>query len=76
MGLVSNTEDWLTALEEELSKQYPEGVVGKGLNFVFYNGCQPTSTRFKSCNTLGIKQTLKAIIISRGMLKQKEVSKF
>jgi len=42
---------------EGLSKQYPEGVLGKELKLVSDNGCQPTSTRFmKSCNTLGIKQ--------------------
>jgi len=57
VGLASKTEDWLAALEEGLSKQYPEGVLGKGLKLVSDNGCQPTSTRFmKSCNTLGIKQ--------------------
>ena len=57
VGLASKTEDWLAALEEGLSKQYPEGVLGKGLKLVSDNDCQPTSTRFmKSCNTLGIKQ--------------------
>ena len=57
VGLSSKTEDWLSALEEGLLKQYPEGVLGKELNLVSDNGCQPTSTRFmKSCNTLGIKQ--------------------
>lgn len=57
VGLASKTEDWLAALEEGLSKQYPEGVVGKELKLVSDNGCQPTSTRFmKSCNTLRIKQ--------------------
>lgn len=57
VGLASKTEDWLAALEEGLSKQYPEGVLGKELKLVSDNGCQPTSTRFmKSCNTLGIKQ--------------------
>ncbi|MDN3508577.1 MAG: integrase core domain-containing protein [Candidatus Neptunochlamydia sp.] len=51
------TEDWLAALEEGLSKQYPEGALGKGLKLVLDNGCQPTSTRFmKSCNILGIKE--------------------
>lgn len=57
VGLVSKTEDWLIALEEGLSKQYPEGALGKELKLVSDNGCQPTSTRFmKSCNILGIKQ--------------------
>lgn len=57
VGLVSKTEDWLAALEEGLSQQYPEGAYGKELKLVSDNGCQPTSTRFmKSCNTLGIKQ--------------------
>ena len=57
VGLASKTEDWLAALEEGLSKQYPEGVLGQELKLVSDNGCQPTSTRFmKSCNTLGIKQ--------------------
>ena len=57
VGLASKTEDWLLALEEGLSKQYPEGVLGKELKLVSDNGCQPTSTRFmKSCNILGIKQ--------------------
>jgi len=57
VGLVSKTDDWLAALEEGLSKQYPEGALGKELKLVSENGCQPTSMRFmKSCNTLGIKQ--------------------
>ncbi|WP_316356870.1 hypothetical protein [Candidatus Neptunichlamydia sp. REUL1] len=46
VGLVSKTEDWLEALDEGVSKQYPEGVLGKELNLVFDNGCQPTSARF------------------------------
>ena len=57
VGLVSKAEDWLIALEEGVQKQYPEGVLGKGLKLISDNGCQPTSTRFmKSCNILGIKQ--------------------
>lgn len=32
VGLASKTEDWLAALEEGLTRQYPEGVLGKELN--------------------------------------------
>lgn len=39
---VSKTEGWLAALEEGLSKQYPEGSLGKELKLVSDNGCQPT----------------------------------
>ena len=50
VGLASKTEDWLAALEEGLSKQYPEGVLGQELKLVSDNGCQPTSTRFETVN--------------------------
>ena len=57
VNLASKTQDWLEALEEGVTKQYPEGVLGKHLHLVSDNGCQPTSTRFmKSCKTMGIKQ--------------------
>lgn len=56
-GLQAKTAQWLVALDQAVSRQYPQGARDQGLSLMSENGCQPTSGRvMKPCATLGIHQ--------------------
>jgi len=56
-GRQARTAEWLEALEKGLSREFPGGVRGHGLNLMSDNGSQPTSLSFiKACSNLGIHQ--------------------
>ena len=45
-GLQSKNQDWLSALDMGLQRQFPNGVRECGLQLISDNGCQPTSVNF------------------------------
>lgn len=58
-SLTSKSEDWITALNEAVNQQYPQGIKdAKQIpELVSDHGSQPTSKAFKkACDELGIKQ--------------------
>jgi putative transposase len=56
-GMQCKAQDWLTALDMAVNRQFPAGVRDQGLSLMSDNGCQPTSTSFmRTCGTLGIHQ--------------------
>lgn len=57
IGLRSRTQEWLTALDRGLNRQFPDGIRGHKLKLVSDNGSQPTSKRYtETCRQLGIEQ--------------------
>jgi transposase InsO family protein len=57
IGERSKTTDWRSALDMAVSRQFPEGVHGRGLNLMSDNGCQPTSVAFmEACSAMGVHQ--------------------
>lgn len=56
-GKQARTAEWLKALEKGLSREFPAGVRGHGLNLMSDNGSQPTSLSFmKACSNLEVNQ--------------------
>lgn len=59
MSLTSKSSDWITALNEAVNLQFPDGIKDAASvpALVSDHGCQPTSTAFfKACSELGIRQ--------------------
>jgi len=60
LGIQSETEDWLLALNRAVNSRFPRGIkdsLKEQLFLISDNGCQPTSQRFmQSCSILGLKQ--------------------
>lgn len=57
ISLRSKTEEWKTALEMGINREFSDGVRGKGLRLISDNGSQPTSRSFmKHMGILGIEQ--------------------
>jgi putative transposase len=53
-GRQGQAQDWLTALDMAVKRQFPAGVRDQGLSLMSDNGCQPTSTSLmRTCGTLG-----------------------
>lgn len=69
----SKSSHWLSALNQAVCLQCPEGTRGKGIKLVSDNGCQPTSIAFmKATGLMGSSRYLPAITIRREMLIQNE----
>ena len=53
----SRSSDWLSALDQAINAQFPEGVKGFDLKLISDNGCQPTSQAFNNyCYQTGVEQ--------------------
>lgn len=56
-GPTATSREWLSALDQGLNRQFPDGVREHNLHLMSDNGSQPTSLRFmKSCSHLEIHQ--------------------
>jgi len=56
-GRTATSSEWLTALDQGLNRQFPDGVREHQLHLMSDNGSQPTSERFmKACSVLGVHQ--------------------
>jgi putative transposase len=56
-GIQCKAQDWLSALDMAVNRQFPEGVRQQGLALMSDNGCQPTSLAFmRTCATLELHQ--------------------
>lgn len=59
MSLSNKSSDWIAALNEAVSLQFPNGIRESIVipELISDHGCQPTSTAFfKACSELGIQQ--------------------
>jgi len=60
-GTRATSVHWLTALEQGLNRQFPDGVRGHRLHLMSDNGSQPTSLRFmRACSSLDVHQAFTA----------------
>jgi putative transposase len=56
-GLPGRAQQWRSAMDMAVNRQFPDGVREKGRSLMRDNGCQPTSVAFmQACSTLAIHQ--------------------
>lgn len=66
-GVECRSRHWLSALEEAVNREFPDGVKERGLSLMSDNGSQPTSVAFmRSCREMGIKQAFTSYGNPRG----------